>query len=145
MTQKFPSEFNTPSQSPGFLLWKVTHLWQRKQREALQTLDLTHVQFVLLASLAWLLRSETLVNQADVARHASTDEMMTSTVIRTLEKKKLLRRLKHPTDTRARILSLTAQGESKMTAAIKLVEQVDLEFFAQVDATQLAQNLLLLI
>lgn len=41
-----------PATSPGFLLWHVTLRWQRAITAALRPLDLTHVQFVLLAS-AW--------------------------------------------------------------------------------------------
>ena len=125
----FPSQFKTPSESPGFLLWKVSNLWQQKQREALSKLDLTHVQFVLLAVLGWFSRVEAHVSQASLARHAGTDEMMTSTVVRTLEKKGLLKRLKHPTDTRARVLQLTPRGEQAMGEALKVVEQVDRDFF----------------
>ena len=40
--------------SPGFLLWQVTNKWQAAQRAALKPFGLTHVQFVLLASLTWL-------------------------------------------------------------------------------------------
>jgi hypothetical protein len=39
-----------PDKSPGFLLWQVTLRWQRKVTIALAPLDLTHVQFVLLAT-----------------------------------------------------------------------------------------------
>ena len=44
-----------PEDSPGFLLWHVTLRWQRDIAAALAPLDLTHVQFVLLATTWWLL------------------------------------------------------------------------------------------
>ena len=49
----------TPSadESPGLLLWQVTNRWQAAQRAALKPFELTHVQFVLLASLTWLRRT----------------------------------------------------------------------------------------
>ena len=43
-----------PERSPGFLLWRVTLAWQRRIRAALAHHELTHVQFVVLASLWWL-------------------------------------------------------------------------------------------
>jgi hypothetical protein len=43
-----------PSESPGFLLWHATLRWQRGIAQALAPLDLTHVQFVLLACTWWL-------------------------------------------------------------------------------------------
>jgi hypothetical protein len=38
-----------PNDSPGFLLWHATLRWQRGVARALKPLELTHVQFVLLA------------------------------------------------------------------------------------------------
>lgn len=43
-----------PQDSPGFLLWRSTLRWQRTIIAALRPLELTHVQFVLLASTWWL-------------------------------------------------------------------------------------------
>ena len=42
------------------------------------------------------------LSQALVAAHANTDAVMTSEVLRTLERKALVRRLPHPTDARAK-------------------------------------------
>jgi hypothetical protein len=39
-----------PAASPGFLLWHLTLAWQRAVTAVLEPLDLTHVQFVLLAT-----------------------------------------------------------------------------------------------
>jgi DNA-binding MarR family transcriptional regulator len=44
-------KFETPSESNGFLLWKATNLWQREINKILKKFDLTHTQFVVLASL----------------------------------------------------------------------------------------------
>lgn len=124
------SRFEQAEESPGFLLWQVTNLWQRQQRAALEPLGLTHVQFVLLASLAWLARRGDPVNQAQLAQHARTDVMMTSEVARVLEKKGLIQRAPHPFDTRAKCLTLTPQGEDKTKQALKIVEAVDATFFS---------------
>ena len=45
------TEYEAAEDSPGLLLWQVTNRWQSAQRAALKPLGLTHVQFVLLASL----------------------------------------------------------------------------------------------
>ena len=123
------SSYETPDQSPGFLLWQVTNLWQRLQRAALEPLQLTHVQFVLLASLAWLEQQGASVTQVQLAHHARTDVMMTSEVVRALEKKGLIQRMPHPTDTRAKCLTVTTQGLEKVRQAILVVEEVDRAFF----------------
>jgi hypothetical protein len=81
------SRFEQADDSPGFLLWQLTNLWQHRIRSALAPLGITHVQFVLLASAAWLENTERLVSQAILSRHAHTDIMMTSQVVRMLEEK----------------------------------------------------------
>src|SRR5579859_6448565 len=123
------SRFERADDSHGFLLLQLTNLWQQRIRAALTPLGITHVQFVLLASTAWLENTETVVSQAVLSRHAHTDIMMTSQVVRALEDKGLLTRSMHPTDTRARALSLTAEGRAVAQQAMSIVEAVDEQFF----------------
>lgn len=115
--------------SPGLALWRVTNSWQRAIRAALSPFGLTHVQFVLLASLAWMGGDEPVI-QRDLARHAGTDPMMTSQVLRTLEAKGLLIRRLHPADRRARILVPTDAGRELANRANVAVEAADAEYFA---------------
>ena len=77
--------------SLGFLLWHATLRWQRSIAAALKPLDLTHVQFVLLAVLWWYVtvRKER-PSQRQLAEQAGTDPMMTSQVVRALERKGLV-------------------------------------------------------
>ncbi|MFI5636115.1 MarR family winged helix-turn-helix transcriptional regulator [Streptomyces goshikiensis] len=119
-----------PGESPGFLLWHVTLRWQRDIAAALTPLDLTHVQFVLLACTWWLNGQGERPNQLAVARQAGTDVKMTSQVLRTLEKKGLVEREVDPADTRARRLRVTALGAELAPRAIAAVEEVDARFFA---------------
>jgi DNA-binding MarR family transcriptional regulator len=121
-----------PSRSPGFLLWHATLRWQRDVAAALTPLDLTHVQFVLLASTWWLNERGERPNQIALSRHAGTDVKMTSQVIRSLERKGLVEREIDQADTRARRLWVTRRGARLAPQAIAAVEQVDAEFFAAV-------------
>jgi DNA-binding MarR family transcriptional regulator len=121
-----------PAQSPGFLLWHATLRWQRAIAAALEPLDLTHVQFVLLACAWWLNDHGEEPNQLRLARQAGTDVKMTSQVVRSLERKGLLARTIDPADTRARRLKVTPRGAELAPRAIAAVERVDSEFFAPV-------------
>lgn len=124
------TRYEGPGASPGFALWRVAAIWQRDVRAALIEVDLTHAQFVLLVSAAWLqAANETPVTQALISAHANTDAVMTSEVLRTLEQKKLVRRLPHPTDARAKQILLTAAGKKLSRRAVALVEAVDEAFF----------------
>ena len=123
------SQFESPDDSPGFLLWQVASLWQRAMRAALEPFDLTHVQFVLLVSATWLIDAGEDVTQVKLAAHAKTDIMMTSKVLRTLEQKGLIKREPHATDTRANAIRVTAKGRNLAQQTIQVVEQADIAFF----------------
>jgi DNA-binding MarR family transcriptional regulator len=121
-----------PNDSPGFLLWHATLRWQRGIARALAPLDLTHVQFVLLACTWWLNHQGAHPSQVAVAAQAGTDIKMTSQVLRSLERKGLIEREIDSADTRARRLRVTKQGARLATRAIAIVEEVDADFFADV-------------
>ena len=118
-----------PDESPGFLLWHVTLRWQREIAAALAPLDLTHVQFVLLATTWWLNQRGEEPNQLSVATHAGTDVKMTSEVLRKLEAKGLVVRTVDAADTRARRINVTERGGDLALAAVAAVEGVDAAFF----------------
>ena len=142
-----PFRSKQASDSTGFLLWQVTVLWQRRIAAALRPHGLTQVQFALLASLLWLSNKESAITQAMLARHAKLDVMMTSQVLRALEKKGFVGRHAHPSDTRAKILSLTKSGKALAWSAIPDVEKADAVFFKTlgVQRKKFNKSLLLLI
>lgn len=117
-------------ESSGFLLWQVTSLWQREIKKALEPFDLTHSQFVLLASIHWLTLHKEEVTQIKLSSHTKIDPMTTSTVLRTLQSKGLLQRQEHSTDTRAKTVALTNEGEAIVKQAVKVVEKFDKSFFS---------------
>lgn len=124
------TRFSGPDESPGFLLWRVTLAWQRAMRAALAPHDLTHVQFVLLASLWWLESHSGAPSQQRLAEQAGTDPMMTSQVLRKLADRELVERSVDPADSRARLLALTAAGRELVGRAMKDVEDADREYFS---------------
>jgi DNA-binding MarR family transcriptional regulator len=125
-----------PNDSPGFLLWHATLRWQRGVARALAPLDLTHVQFVLLACTWWLNEQGERPSQIALAAQAGTDIKMTSQVLRSLERKGLIVREVDTADTRARRVRVTKGGARLAPRAIAVVEQVDSEFFADVPGPQ---------
>ncbi|AVV44589.1 MarR family transcriptional regulator [Streptomyces sp. P3] len=121
-----------PEDSPGLLLWHATLRWQRDIAAALTPLELTHVQFVLLACTWWLNSQGEHPNQLALARQAGTDVKMTSQVLRTLEHKGLIERETDPADTRAKRLRVTDVGAELAPRAIAAVELADAHFFEPV-------------
>ncbi len=120
-------------ESTGFLLWQVTNLWQREIKKALKKYELTHSQFVLLASIHWLTLDKQSVTQILISNHTKIDPMTTSTVLRTLQSKGLIKRQEHETDTRAKKVRLTEIGITNIKQAIKTVEEFDKQFFGSLD------------
>ena len=118
-----------PNDSPGFLLWRATMRWQRALAAALAPLDLTHVQFVLLACAWWAAEAGERPNQVQLAGLAGTDVKMTSEVVRRLEAKQLLRRVADPADARSKVIEVTASGADTARRSIEIVEAADAEFF----------------
>jgi MarR family transcriptional regulator, organic hydroperoxide resistance regulator len=130
MPKRLPALFGSPDASPGWLLWQASNAWQRRQRDALRTLGLSYVQFLLLSGVVWLAeREEGPVTQVRLARHTRTDAMMTSQVVRALQARKLLRRVPHTADSRALTLAPTAAGRRLARQAIHIVHATDQDFF----------------
>jgi DNA-binding MarR family transcriptional regulator len=127
------SHFEGPEYSPGYLLWQVSTKWRKEIAAALAILNLTHPQFVLLASLGWLTRHHDDVTQVELARHCCADVNMTSQVLRSLEQKGYIERHRLQGDERSKFPRLTEKGASLVEQAIPLVEKVDQDFFGKLD------------
>ncbi|MFJ7932505.1 MarR family winged helix-turn-helix transcriptional regulator [Peribacillus sp. NPDC096448] len=143
MSNFLDSNYENPIDSPGFLLWQVTNLWQKKIKSKLKTLDLTHVQFVLLAACSVLDDTNEQITQSVLSQFTKTDVMMTSQVLRTLENKGLVERKIHPNDTRAKVLHVTDKGRALAKEANIIVEDTDKKFFLKLEDNQHTFTLLL--
>ena len=119
------SNAKTSTDSAGFLLWQVYHVWHRRITRALKPLQLTHMQFVLLASAGWLTRERQLLNQKQLSEFTGVDVMTVSQVLRALEKKALILRRPHPHDPRSHAISLPASGIRILEKALPIVEACD--------------------
>lgn len=123
------TQFEGPEQSLGFLLWQVSTQWRRQIEAALSQLELTHPQFVLLASLGWLTRNNAAITQVELARHCRMDITTTSQVLRSLEKRGYVQRLKYDNNEKSKFPRITEAGALLVERAIPIVEAVDHEFF----------------
>ncbi|MBC26470.1 MAG: MarR family transcriptional regulator [Rhodospirillaceae bacterium] len=117
------------AQSIGFLLWRVVNKWQKEQKSVLATHNITPVQVLLLAGLEEMSSDSEPIKQSELAHHCGADAMMTSQVVRSLEKRKLLKRDKHKRDGRAIQLTLTERGKNLLHEALPKMLATDLGFF----------------
>ncbi|HED05871.1 MAG TPA: MarR family transcriptional regulator [Ignavibacteria bacterium] len=125
-------QFKQPHKSTGFLLWQVNNLWQREINKVLKEFYLTHTQFVVLAGTYLLSLKNDNLMQIMIAEHLKIDPMTTSNVLRTLLKKGLIDRIEHETDTRAKIIKITKNGDEILKKAIEKVKNFDKDFFNRI-------------
>jgi len=126
-------EIINQEESIGFLLYNLTTLLQRRMKRELDTLDITHMQFVLLATLKRLSKKSKAVTQIEIATESKADKMMVSKVLRTLQTKGYITREEHSTDTRAKTILLTQSGNIMLTKGFTIVKKVEKEFFGCLD------------
>ena len=131
-------------ESTGLLFIRAYHKWHGLIKNKLRTIDLTHPQFVVLTTLAALLRQQEWVSQTDIARFSDMDVMTVSQIIRLLVKKGLIMREVHPKDSRANIILLTDMGLQKVNQALPLVESIDQAFFGKLGNNTETLNQLLI-
>ena len=130
--------------STGLLFIRTYHKWHGLIKNKLRTIDLTHPQFVVLTTLAALLRQQEWVSQTHIAQFSDMDVMTVSQIIRLLVKKGLIMREVHPKDSRANIILLTDMGLQKVNQALPLVEGIDQAFFGKLENNTETLNQLLM-
>ena len=133
MAQSRETAGGPKSGGPGAALWRTANLWRRRQRAALKGAGLTPSQFLLLQGLAER-GDRQAVTQAALAQHCGADVMMTSQLLRELERMKLVRREAHPSDSRAVALGLTDRGRQRLDRASPAVTAAEQAFFAALGA-----------
>ncbi len=126
-------DLQNQEESTGFLLYNLTTLLKRKIKRELDILDITHMQFVLLATLKRLSKNSKAVTQIEIATESRADKMMVSKVLRTLQTKGFVTREEHATDTRAKIILLTQSGNLMLNKGFSIVKKVEKDFFGCLD------------
>jgi len=118
-----------PLASTGYWLKLVALAYQRELDAALRPLELTTTQFSVLAGVSWLGRHGDRPTQQELARFAGIDRMMTSKILQTLARRRLVRRTARAEDARVRCVELTPHGRDAVTQSTALARDVDLRMF----------------
>lgn len=138
MSEASPFRHAKADDSPGFLLWKLTALWQQTLAQALGRHGITQTQYAILASLRWFEEQGEPPTQAHLAGHTRTDKMTLSKALRRLETQGLVKRTPSKHDSRAMEVAFTAKGRKLIPKAIVDVEGADAEFFGHLGVQDLA-------
>lgn len=137
MADPSPFKYEKADDSAGFLLWKITALWQRKLAEVLGEFGITQTQYAILASLKWFEERNEPTTQANLVRHTRIDKMTVSKAIRRLEDDGLVLRETSSHDSRATDVCFTPQGKKLIQKAIVSIENADEAFFSCLTKRQL--------
>lgn len=112
---------------------RVYNKWHSIIKKELKKMNLTHPQFVVLASLAYLSQNGNEVTQIMISKLSGIDVMTVSQILSLLEKHDFVKRKEHSRDTRAKAVILNKKGEEVLQKAVPLVEQIDEVFFGKLD------------
>ena len=115
---------------------RVYNKWHSMIKKELKKMNLTHPQFVVLASLAYLSQDSNEVTQVMISKLSGIDVMTVSQILNLLEKNDLVKRKEHSRDTRAKAVILNKKGEEALQKAVPLVEKIDEIFFKKLDTDE---------
>ena len=133
----FTSKYKDDSEkSTGLLFMRVYNKWHSMIKKELKKMNLTHPQFVVLASLAYLSQDSNEVTQVMISKLSGIDVMTVSQILNLLEKNDFVKRKEHSRDTRAKAVILNKKGEEVLQKAVPLVEQIDEIFFGKLDTDE---------
>ncbi|MWN90673.1 MULTISPECIES: MarR family winged helix-turn-helix transcriptional regulator [Gilliamella] len=144
---KFLTQFQTDSESIGFVFMKTYSSWHTNIKNCLKKQSITHPQFIVLATLAYLSQQPDEITQVILSNKTNIDVMTISQILENLEKKDYIKRSCSIKDSRAKSIQLTQKGLNKANETVPLVEQIDKDFFStlQGDKEQFMKMLLTLL
>lgn len=140
------SHFERPENAIGFWMWRAAHQYQRVFDRAMEPLQLTHLQFVILAVCGWITEVKTDpapgATQREIAEVASVHFAQVSAVLKTLEQKKLIVQRRDKDDTRRRSVTLTFAGVKKVAEAVPIARSLQQRLFGPMEEQKRTRSFL---
>lgn len=134
-----------PKEDIGYLIWQITKFWQRGKHRALDEFGLTSSQLEILGAVFHLTKEGKEITQILLSQETHIDPMTTSTILRNLQKKGLIMRKESETDTRARIVELTRDGNDLFEKAVSKIRMIYENIFENIDIESLKKHLNILL
>jgi DNA-binding MarR family transcriptional regulator len=124
-----PEPAAEPETLLGYRLWQVHYLWHKHIERELRAVDLSHLQYVLLAATNFLSREGEIPSQIRLATFTKVEKMMVSKNLRVLERRGYLSRKPYPGDRRANRIQLTASGLRLLRRTLSISAAAHAGFF----------------
>lgn len=124
------------------LIWRVTKQLTKSKKQILEQFDLTSSQFDIMAAIYQSKKEKGQgVIQIDLSTKTQIDPMTTSTILRNLQKRGLIRRERGLVNTRTVEVELTAAGEKLYELAQQKSDKMKEEIYQNLDQQKLASQL----
>jgi DNA-binding MarR family transcriptional regulator len=114
------------------MMWRVSRQYLRSIDRALAPLGITHLKFHALTLIAWLAKTEQAITQARLSEFSDIQPMQVSLIVRGLEEAGLITRVRATTDTRTKLVELTADGWQTLREALPIAVEQQNAFFGGV-------------
>jgi len=136
------SPFEPPGGGLGYALMQTANAWRAELAGALAPVSVTPPQFFVLSALHHAqTHDRPAPTQKELSNRTGIDVNTTSQVLRGLERRGLVRRAPHPTDSRAVALSLTEPGLELARHCTREARALNRRYFASVDGESLLATL----
>ncbi|HCO67264.1 MAG TPA: MarR family transcriptional regulator [Dysgonomonas sp.] len=126
------------------LMWRVTKQLTKKKKMILDEFELTCSQYDILTAIDYFSNNKSEVIQVNLSERAQIDPMTTSTVLRNLQKRNLIKRERGLINTRTVEVSLTQKGRELYNEAQQKIEKMRADIYQNLDQQQLTSQLLIL-
>ena len=129
----FPFKFRENDDNSGFLLWKVSYMWQQEQRRILMKYhNISQMDYVILASTYYLMVTDRKITPTILARHTKITPVGMSQLLKSLEKRQLIERYSKESDSKSRFVRVSELGITVLKKAIITAEAFDERFFKSI-------------
>jgi len=123
------------------LIWKVTKLLIKKKKHILEEFDLTCSQYDILSAIYQSAGNKTEIIQISLSEKTQIDPMTTSTVLRNLQKRGLIKRERGLINTRTVEVEITQSGKQLYNLAQEKIDKMKEEIYQNLDQQELTSQL----
>ena len=109
---------------------------QRRAEIALKKFGITHLQFVIPTTCAWLNLETDVVRQRDLVAEIGMQEAQLSFMVKALKRNKLVTQRANPEDTRVRIIEITSAGLKLLAEVLPHMRQFQSDLWPSEDENE---------
>jgi DNA-binding MarR family transcriptional regulator len=126
-----------PNENPGYLLSRVYTIRLKKMNEALASVGINYVQATLLLGLYWMQMRGESVNQMMLITNTRLDKSVVSNILRDMMRDGYVSRVECPTDTRAKLVTLTPAGVEFTGRVAEIINRMDESFWGDIPQSEI--------